>query len=624
MISFKKIGQSTKWQNRALLVILGLLIFESGLIVTAITNDLPTLSLSELYRDTSIVFHLRLMVALAVVAIIIPSTTKRQVIVSISQVFRSNQNIIRRAKGWLSWLSEAWRIHILLLPLIVFNIVGLVVLMEQSPWLTPDSIEFLNFAPWRTAAYPLFFRSIGIWLSDPRWVVILQFLATLIIIVIFAESVSRLFTNPFIGFLTGFTLITSWPFLYNSFALLADQVFFICLTAHLASFIFAVISKRRISFLCAGIFAGLAIALKPAGIFLIFAVPFLLVIFRAHLKTVVAFMISPFLIILAGSVFLNYWLFSSVSLSNIGGATTSVNSFLLLQKDTSVRPHKLARSIAASGEIHRLAMDKLQLAKDRSDYFRDHVTSLNTQAVSLAAHYFKEQNISKRYRNAQAEYLSEFFGKKSVLNERYNVFASSEFMNVPWYNGLDHWLEINEKLAEIAARAILENKTQWLKLTLNKLYAGWAEVIPFFSMKRNLGPNLYLKLGASNELLKSQQADGWWAAGFIRYWVNFFDLIASVTFAISILIPLPILIFGMTLFVLAKFVKAIINCESIDPVIVALAYSAICLFLYHLEMSVVQIHFPRLLTAGMPPAVLLAVSVLGLRQLIRNSSRAVF
>ena len=163
-----------------------------------------------------------------------------------------------------------------------------------------------------------------------------------------------------------------------------------------------------------------------------------------------------------------------------------------------------------------------------------------------------------------------------------------------------------------------------MKLTLNKLYAGWAEVIPFFSMKRNLGPNLYLKLGAANELLKSQQADGWWAAGFIRYWVNFFDLMASVTFAISILIPLPILIFGMTLFVLAKFVKAIINCESIDPVIVALAYSAICLFLYHLEMSVVQIHFPRLLTAGMPPAVLLAVSVLGLRQLIRNSSRAVF
>ena len=105
--------------------------------------------------------------------------------------------------------------------------------------------------------------------------------------------------------------------------------------------------------------------------------------------------------------------------------------------------------------------------------------------------------------------------------------------------------------------------------------------------------------------------------------MNFFDLIASVTFAFSILLPLPILIFGMTLFVLAKFVKAIINYQHIDPIVAILAYSAIYLFLYHLVMSVIQIHFPRLLTAGMPPAVLLAVSVLGLHQLMKNSARNV-
>ena len=73
------------------------------------------------------------------------------------------------------------------------------------------------------------------------------------------------------------------------------------------------------------------------------------------------------------------------------------------------------------------------------------------------------------------------------------------------------------------------------------------------------------------------------------------------------------------MFVLAKFVKAVFYFQYIDPVIAALGYSAICLLLYHLEMSVVQ---NRLLTAGMPPAVLLAISVLGLRRLIRNSSGA--
>ena len=114
-----------------------------------------------------------------------------------------------------------------------------------------------------------------------------------------------------------------------------------------------------------------------------------------------------------------------------------------------------------------------------------------------------------------------------------------------------------------------------------------------------------------------------WARGFTKYWVNFFDLIASVTFAFSILLPLPILIFGMTLFVLAKFVKAIINYQHIDPIVAILAYSAICLFLHHLEMSVVQIDFPWLLTAWIPPAVLLGVSVLGLHQLIKNSARDV-
>ena len=467
-----------------------------------------------------------------------------------------------------------------------------------------------------------FFRSIGIWLSDPRWVVILQFLGTLIIIVIFAESVSRLFTNPFIGFLTGFTLMTSWPFLYNSFALLADQVFFICFTAHLASIIFAAKAASRRSFLCAGIFGGLAIALKPAGIFLVFAVPFLLVIFKGRLKSVVRHMVFPFLIILAGSVWLNYWLFSSFSLSNIGGATTSMNTFLLLKKDTSAQPQNLAQSIAEAGKTHRIAIEKLQSARDRSDYFRDHVTSLNTKAVNLAARYLKDQNIKTRSHKTKAEYVSEFFGKNSSLNEQYNKSANSEFIGVPWYNGLDRWQEINENLTEIAVCAILENKIQWLNLTLSKLYAGWAEVIPFFSMKRNLGPNIYLKNSNSNELVRGQQTDAWWTAGFTGYWVNLFDLIAALAFAISVLFPLPILILGMTLFVLAKFVKAVFYFQYIDPVIAALSYSAICLLLYHLEMSVVQVHFPRLLTAGIPAAVLLAVSVLGLRQLIRNSPRA--
>ena len=619
---FNKIGQFTPHRNGALLVILGLLIIETVIFVTTIIAELSVFNFSNFYGNTSIVFHLRLMVALLVIAIVIPSRIKKTLTGFIVRILRPNHDILERVTAALDWLSGAWRVHILLLPLVIFNVVGLILLMEQSPWITPDSVDFLSFAPWRTAAYPLFFRSIGIWLSDPRWIVIFQFLATLVAIIIFAESVSRLFINPMIGFLTGFALMTSWPFFYNSFALLADQVFFICLTAHLASIIFAAKSASRRSFLCAGIFGGLAIALKPAGIFLVFAVPLLLVIFRDRLKFVVTQTIAPFLIILAGSVCLNYWLFSSFSLSNIGGATTSMNTFLLLKKDTSARPQKLAQSIAESGEIHQLAMEKLQSAKDRSNYFRNHATGLNTKAVDLAASYLEEQNNKMRPHKTKAEYVSEFFGKNSSLNEQYNKFASSEFIDVPWYNGVDRWQEINGNLTEIAVHAILENKIAWLNLTLSKLYAGWAEVIPFFSMKRNLGPNSYLKNSNSNELVRGQQTDAWWTNGFTGYWVNFFDLIAALTFAVSILFPLPILILGMSMFVLAKFVKAVFYFQYIDPVIAALGYSAICLLLYHLEMSVVQIHFPRLLTAGMPPAVLLAISVLGLRRLIKNSPSA--
>ena len=99
-----------------------------------------------------------------------------------------------------------------------------------------------------------------------------------------------------------------------------------------------------------------------------------------------------------------------------------------------------------------------------------------------------------RPHKTKAEYVSEFFGKNSVAKRTYNKFASSEFIDVPWYNGVDRWQEINENLNEIAVLAILENKIAWLNLTLSKLYAGWAEVIPFFSMKRNLGPNSYLKI----------------------------------------------------------------------------------------------------------------------------------
>ena len=93
-------------------------------------------------------------------------------------------------------------------------------------------------------------------------------------------------------------------------------------------------------------------------------------------------------------------------------------------------------------------------------------------------------------------------------------------------------------------------------------------------MKRNLGPNSYLKNSNSNELVRGQQTDAWWTNGFTGYWVNFFDLIAALTFAVSILFPLPILILGMSMFVLAKFVKAVFYFQYIDPVIAALGYSA--------------------------------------------------
>ena len=110
---FNKIGQFTPHRDGALLVILGLLIIETVIFVTTIIAELSVFNFSNFYGNTSIVFHLRLMVALLVIAIVIPSRIKKTLTGFIVRILRPNHDILERVTAALDWLSGAWRVHIL-------------------------------------------------------------------------------------------------------------------------------------------------------------------------------------------------------------------------------------------------------------------------------------------------------------------------------------------------------------------------------------------------------------------------------------------------------------------------------------------------------------------------------
>jgi len=602
------------------LLLLAFGMFATGLGSLLISPDAKLLLSDPLnaYKSKSIVAHLQFSFSMVGIALSLIFAAKGRIGAYIRPIFNPAFTGGKNVISIMDRNLRRWPLPVLLLPFIIFDALAIIFIGDQSPWLTPDSIEFLGFAPWRTFGYPILLRILGLWFSDIAWIVLFQFTATLVVILVFAEAVRRMFSSSVIGFFVGFTLLTSWPFLFYSFALLADQLFFICLTAHLASLCFAANHPTRSAFLGAGIFAGLAIILKPAGLFLLFAMPLLLISFRHHIRAVICWLFLPFLMGLAGLVGVNYLINSEFTLTSLGGVATSVNSYLLLRKDTIAEPNELAVNMAKAGAAHRNNYAKLKSAENRSDYFRDHVTDLNTQAVRAAVKHLKIRNGVESSDRTAANRMMNYFGERSQLNRRYNEFVTTELRQVPWFAGLQYWSQINRTLKNIAIGAILENKTEWLKMSWHKFYSGWFEVIPFFSMRRNLGPNDYLGGSVSGGLKKGKQEKGWWNGGISKYWVLAFDIAASVMFIISIILPLPLIIFGVIVVSLLGITRSLFRHKQLNPILGVVAYSALCLILYHLEMSVIQIHFPRLLTAGMPMAVLLLFSVFKLNQLVRS------
>jgi len=610
--------KSKSINDGALLLAFGM--FVAGLVSLLVVPDARLLLNDPMnaYKSKTIVAHFQFIFSMAVIALSLVIAAKGRISAYIRPIFNPAFAGVKYIVSYMDRFSGGWRLPVLLLPFVIFDALAITFISNQSPWLTPDSIEFLGFAPWRTFGYPLLLRSLGLWFPHLVWIVLLQYVATLGVILVYAEAVNRMFNSPVIGFLIGFTLLTSWPFLFYSFALLADQMFFIFLTAHFASLCFAAKLPTRSAFLSAGVFAGLAIIFKPAGLFLLFAMPLLLISFRHRIRAVIGYLFLPYFIGLAGLLGVNYSINSDFTLTSLGGVTTSVNSYLLLRENTTAEPSELAVNMAKAGARHRNAYAKLNSAATRSDYFRDHVTDLNTQAVRATLKYLKNRDGLEASDRTTANKIMNYFGERSLLNRRYNEFVDTEFRQMPWFEGTQYWSQVNRTLKNIAIGAILENKTGWLKMSWRKFYSGWFEVIPFFSMRRNLGPNDYLAGDVSSGLKKGRQEEGWWYGAISKYWVYAFDLIASVMFFVSVILPLPLIILGVIVVLIIGVVGALFRHNQLNPILGVVTYSALCLILYHLEMSLVQIHFPRLLTAGMPMAALLLYSVFKLNQLIRN------
>ena len=202
--------------------------FVAGLVSLLVVPDARLLLNDPMnaYKSKTIVAHFQFIFSMAVIALSLVIAAKGRISAYIRPIFNPAFAGVKYIVSYMDRFSGGWRLPVLLLPFVIFDALAITFISNQSPWLTPDSIEFLGFAPWRTFGYPLLLRSLGLWFPHLVWIVLLQYVATLGVILVYAEAVNRMFNSPVIGFLIGFTLLTSWPFLFYSFALLADQMFF--------------------------------------------------------------------------------------------------------------------------------------------------------------------------------------------------------------------------------------------------------------------------------------------------------------------------------------------------------------------------------------------------------------
>jgi len=526
--------------------------------------------------------------------------------------FKFSGEVMKAAYRQIAALNTSLRslklVFVILSPLLILQLTLFYGLIDKSPWLSNDSLQYVGFAPWRTLGYPFFVRIIADISNDPNSVTIIQFAVALLAVGILIAVIHRLFQSGLVSTLAGLFLMTSWPWFFYSYVVLPENLFTAFIVFHLAAAYACARKPSSIRFLAAGVTAFFCILMKPSGIFLLASIPFFLVVFPGYRWRVVGSFILPLAFLLGGQSAVNHQVLGYSGLSNFTGAALAPNALHLLEPKPGNRHARLSDALSREASRYRQEFDRAGYGPGDFDRIRNNFTPMTSIVLAEAARY---QSVISRGTAAPGEAAQDqprFFKNGSPLNRSYWALTEKVGYTWEWWPMAPFWNDLNKTLRELAIDAHRNNPVEWLKFTSWKLYQGWLEVIPFFSLSRNLGPNNYVAPQNDGSLIVTRQSAGWIAARQASLSTKIFDGLAALPFLASLLLPLPLAILGICLSMSGRFVATVFWGGEFDTRSIVLMYSAICLLVYHFELAVAHIALTRYVTAGIPFALILLIA----------------
>ena len=217
---------------------------------------------------------------------------------------------------------------------------------HMLPGLKHDSAGYFNASVLRTVGYPLFVHTVIGALGDVRWLVPVQLNLLLGGCLLLGWAVGRAFQAPLAGWVTGLSLLATKPILYPSWMVLSEALFIPLVCIHAATALLTLHTRSRTVTVAAGISAGLAIAVRPAGYSLLLGLLVLLWFLRDDRKRLRWWLIGGCAAVLLLSATAQYVRAGVVGTQSAGGLALVGHVAPIITEDIQTEHPELTRRIA--------------------------------------------------------------------------------------------------------------------------------------------------------------------------------------------------------------------------------------------------------------------------------------
>ena len=502
-----------------------------------------------------------------------------------------------------------WAVFLALVPVALYAFGFLIFAMPDVAVLSPDSRDYIRLDPARTIGYPLFLRISALIVDDPYGIILIQFTAGVLAILFFAESLARLIRAFLVPFLAGAALMLNWPLTLHAANLLTDYPFFTVVCWHFGLFCLILRKPTPPRFFLLAFSIGLAVSLRPVGLFLATASPLLLFVYPALWRSVLGYFVVP-LFAMCVLIAAGHWaVFDYFGLSRFGGHVTTANTMMLLTEDTETDHPELTRRLLDLGTPYKKTYGELETRWDKFLFLVSASARIGEAFDVLQEYVRKHPDRVVLSDTSRQEYFYRFLGRLSDLNRRMSRMPVAAR---PYWNSHD------EILAAIAVDAHLSNLPMLLETLLVK-FTSWGQLISVKLVPDDLVFHSYRPeiagYGFNEPDPSARLRDG------VFFNRTPYNVAAIVQFGYEKIVWGHFLAFVVGVGCVALVVLGRVRHVDTDIRIriAALAYFFVALFSYVLLISIAQAPLPRYLMVLLPATLVLVLSpILALESYCRH------